>query len=238
MTISIVIPAYNEETYIAACLESVLRHKTDDVIEIIVVNNASTDRTAEVAARYPEVKVVHEPRKGTGFSRHRGFLEAKGQLIAYLDADTRIHEGWIHTIREEFRKDPEIVSLSGPFKYYDLSKWQSALVYAWWMGCALPAYWHRKFAALGANHVVKREALEKVGGFDTSIPFYGDDTNIARRLHKVGKVKWNTRFYNYSSARRLKAEGFVKVGTKYALNYFSQAYFEKTVTKEYADHRR
>ncbi len=238
MTISIVIPAYNEEQFIGACLESVLRHKTDDVIEIIVVNNASQDKTAEVAASYPGVKVVHEHRKGTGFARHRGFEEAKGHLIAYIDADSRIHDEWIPMIKDEFAKDPEIVSLSGPFKYYDLPKVQSAMVYAWWMAGALPAYWHKKFAALGANHVVKRDALVQIGGFDTSIPFYGDDTNIARRLHKVGKVKWNTRFFNYSSARRLKAEGFVRAGTKYAINYFTQAYFEKTVTKEYADHRR
>jgi len=237
MTISIVIPAYNEEKYIAACIESVLRHKTDDVIEIIVVDNASTDGTADVAASFPGVRVVREDQKGTGFARQRGFLEAKGELIAYIDADSRIHGHWFDIIQKEFQADETVVSLSGPFKYYDLPKWKGAIVYLWWMCCALPAYWHRRFAALGANHVIRRSALEKISGFDTTIPFYGDDTNIARRLHAVGNVLWNTGFYHNSSHPRLKSQGFLKSGALYAVNYFTQAYFGKTVTKEYADMR-
>lgn len=234
MSISVVIPAYNEEKYIAGCIESVLDNAPSDVLEIIVVCNACTDRTEDVALRYPKVKVVHEYRKGTGYARNRGFREAKGEILAYLDADTRIHPGWFPMVRDAFR-DPALVSFSGPCKFYDLPAWQSAAVYMWWMACAMPEYYRCKFAILGANFAVRKSALARIGGFDTSIVFWGDDTNLARRLRDVGDVKFTMDFYNYASARRLQGMGFLKAGTLYALNYLSQAYFQKTVTNSYGD---
>ena len=82
MRLSFVVPAYNEETYLPACLESILAQTRElgDDVEIIVVNNASTDRTREVALGYPGVKVVDEPRKGLTFARQAGFAASKGEL--------------------------------------------------------------------------------------------------------------------------------------------------------------
>lgn len=237
MTISIVIPAYNEEKYIAACIESVLKYKTKDVVEVIVVDNASTDATAAVAGAYPGVHVVREPNKGITWARQRGFLTATGDLIAYVDADSRVHETWVDDIVREFSRDEKVVCLSGPFKFYDIPKWKSTAIRAVWLSFAMPHYWHTKFMALGANLVIKRKALEEIGGFDTTIAFHGEDTNIARRLHDVGRVRWTPSFYNYSSARRLQAEGLAKSGMVYALNFISQAYMNKVATKEYKDHR-
>lgn len=230
MTISVVIPAYNEERYIAGCIESVLEHAPAELKDIIVVCNACTDRTAEIAARYPRVRVVHEPRKGTGYSRHRGFEESTGDILAYVDADSRIHDQWFPQVKREFSDDPNLASLSGPCRFYDIPAWQSAVVYMWWMALAVPEYYRSRFCILGGNFAVRRSALEAIGGFDLSIPFWGDDTNLARRLKDVGTVKFTLEFYNYSSARRLKHDGFIKVGTTYAINYFSQAYLEKSVT--------
>src|SRR3989338_9632627 len=100
--ISFIIPAYNEEHYIGPCLESVLAYAGDSIEEIIVVNNASTDRTAEVAGAFPKVRVVHEPRKGLTYARERGLKEARGELLAYIDADTRLHARWLPIVTEEF----------------------------------------------------------------------------------------------------------------------------------------
>lgn len=235
MTISVVIPAYNEEKYIADCIESVLSHAPENLVDIIVVCNACTDRTAEVALRYPQVRVVQEPRKGTGYARHKGFELSRGELVAYLDADTRIHDDWFPRIEREFASDRKLVSLSGPYKFYDLPEWKSKVVFMWWMACAMPEYHRCKFAILGGNFAVRRSALEAVGGFDTSIPFWGDDTNLARRLHAVGTVKFTMDFYNYSSARRLQGQGFVKAGTYYAINYLSQAYLQRTFMLGYGE---
>ena len=234
-TISVVIPAYNEEKYIAACIESVLAHAPRTLLEIVVVCNACTDRTADVALRYPKVRVVHEPRKGTGYSRNTGFREAKGDILAYLDADSRIHADWFPMIERGFARDPNLASLSGPYWFYDLPEWQSKFVYVWWTTLAVAEYNRCKFAVVGGNFAARRAAIEKVGGFDTSIAFWGDDTNIARRLRDAGKVKFTLDFFNYSSARRLKGQGFFTAGMHYAANYFSQAYFQKTINSGYGE---
>ena len=126
MRLSFVVPAYNEEAYLPACLESILAQTSDlgDDVEIIVVNNASTDRTREVALKYPGVRVVDEPRKGLTFARQAGFAASTGELIANVDSDSRLTPGWVKRVLKEFAADPKLVSLSGPFIYYDLTPQQ------------------------------------------------------------------------------------------------------------------
>ncbi|MDB4978697.1 MAG: glycosyl transferase family 2 [Candidatus Peribacteria bacterium] len=236
MTISVVIPAYNEEKYIGACLDSVIRFKSHRVTEIIVVDNASTDRTADIARSYPGIIVIQETRKGTGFARDAGFRMATGNILAYLDADTRVMEGWFETIEREFTK-PNLVCLSGPYWFFDLPTWQSVFLYYWWMTLALPAHAMAGYTVLGGNFATRKTALEAIDGFDTKIAFYGDDTNLGRRLYAIGDVKFSTRFYTYSSARRLQGQGMIKTGILYAMNYLSEVLFHKQVTDEYVDIR-
>src|ERR1019366_4439065 len=123
MRLSFVIPAYNEEAYLPACLESILAQTRElgDEVEIIVVNNASTDRTREVALAYSGVRVVDEPRKGLTFARQAGFAASTGKLIANVDSDSRLTPGWVDKVLVNFAGDAKMVALSGPFVYYDLS---------------------------------------------------------------------------------------------------------------------
>src|ERR1035441_7653186 len=94
--ISLVICAHNEEKYIASCLEYAiqssgwgrLHYKRDGFHEIIVIDNASTDRTKEIAEKYPNVRVVREEKKGLTRARQCGYLNAKGDVLAFIDADT------------------------------------------------------------------------------------------------------------------------------------------------------
>ncbi|HEX7964030.1 MAG TPA: glycosyltransferase family A protein, partial [Candidatus Saccharimonadales bacterium] len=93
-SVSIVIPAYNEERHLAACLEAI-RAQSEPPLEVVVVDNNSTDRTAEIARRYPFVRVVHEERQGIVFARGAGFDAARGDIIARIDADIVLPAGWI-----------------------------------------------------------------------------------------------------------------------------------------------
>src|ERR1035441_10065252 len=97
MRLSFAVPAYNEEAYLPACLESILAQTRElgDAVEIIVVNNASTDRTREVALGYAGVRVVDEARKGLTFARQAGFVASSGELIANVDSDSRLTPGWV-----------------------------------------------------------------------------------------------------------------------------------------------
>ncbi len=237
MRISVIIPAFNEENYLPRCLEHCLRHRSDNVHEVLVVDNACTDRTAEIARSFPGVRVIHEPRKGLTKARQCGFLHSDGDLLAFIDADTHVPSHWFTMVNQEFQKNPLLVALSGPYRYYDTTKLNAACAHLFQMVLGMPAYMMTKYMIMGGNFVVRRSAIEQIGGFDETIAFYGEDTNIARRLHAVGKVKFRPRFYAYSSARRFESDGIVKTGALYAANYLSEATFRRPATRTYRDHR-
>src|SRR3989338_4132988 len=100
MDISLIIPAYNEEASIGQCLETAIKNSKGRFKEIIVVDNASTDKTAEIARRYPSVTVVYEARKGTGNARQTGFEHSHGDIAAYIDSDSLIPEDWVDKIEK------------------------------------------------------------------------------------------------------------------------------------------
>jgi glycosyltransferase involved in cell wall biosynthesis len=244
MELSFVIPAYNEAATIGACLDSILEaldgRRGDS--EIIVVDNGSTDGTAEIAGSYPGVLVVPEPRKGITFARQAGFAKSRGELIANLDADTLLTPAWLETVRRRFSRDPRLVCLSGPFIYYDAPvsvRFCTRLFYR----AAFFTYLVNRFIlragslVQGGNFVCRRWALERIGGFDTTINFYGEDTDIAQRLHPQGRVVFTFRLPIYASARRIAAEGLVATGARYALNYFWVLAVGRPFTRESTDIR-
>lgn len=214
-----------------------MKHAPTHLHEIIVVDNASTDATSALAGKFPNVKVVSEPKKGLTHARQRGWKEASGTHFAYIDADTRIHERWFAIIREKFSADESLIALSGPYDYFDLPTLHRFIVRWYWRLMAAPASLLTGYVMVGGNFVVKREALEQINGFDTTIAFYGEDTNIARRLHAVGKVHFSRHFFIFSSGRRLAKEGILKTGWTYVLNYLSEVLRHKPATKRYTDIR-
>lgn len=235
--ISLIIPAYNEEKMIGHCLEAVMKNAPGRFFEILVIDNASTDKTAEIAERFPNVRVVRENWKGLTRARERGRLEAKGDLLAYIDADTEIPPQWIEKVENFFATHPNAVSLSGPYHYPDASGLLSlSLKVSWWLLVPI-TYRIVGFMLIGGNFVAKKEALLKMGGFDTSIEFYGEDTNIARRLSAFGDVVFRMDFFINSSSRRFQKEGFFKTNITYVLNFFSEAFLKRPLHKKYQDIR-
>jgi glycosyltransferase involved in cell wall biosynthesis len=262
MRLSFVVPAYNEEAYLPACLESIVdqtRALPSNTCEIIVVNNASTDRTREVALRYPGVTVVDEPRKGLTFARQAGFAASTGALIANVDSDSRLTPGWVSKVLTTFaeaeasaaakpnaaaRPDTQrpLAAFSGPLVYYDLTPRQRVLVHVFymtaWTTYAINRYILRVGSMVqGGNFVVNRAALEAIGGFNTAISFYGEDTDIARRLNDVGEVRFTFDLKMSSSARRLKSEGMLTMAGRYSINYLWTTFFKRPFTDTYVDIR-
>src|ERR1035437_2340280 len=119
MKVSVIIPAHNEEAYIGAVIKKVLALDYPD-FEVIFVDNASTDKTAEIARGFG-VKVLTETRKGTGWARECGRLEAKGEIIANLDADCLPDPDWIKKGVKLFSNE-KIYAVNGPYDYYDSNK--------------------------------------------------------------------------------------------------------------------
>ncbi len=244
MRLSFVIPAYNEESYLPACLESILGQtgRLGNQVEIVVVNNASSDRTREVALSYPGVVVVDEMRKGLPWARQAGFLASTGELIANVDADSRLTPGWVAKVLAEFERLPEMVAFSGPVIYYDLKRSERFSVQIFYL-IAFSIYVLNRYVlragsmVQGGNFVLRRAALESIGGFNTDIAFYGEDTDVARRLNRVGKVVFTFQLKMFSSARRLKSEGMLRIGVRYTMNYFWTTFRKRPFTETYVDHR-
>ncbi len=244
MKLSIVIPAYNEEKYIGRCLTSVfsqietLGGRFD--IEVIVVNNTSVDRTAEIAAEFADVLVVNENQKGLTKARQAGFAASKGDLVANVDADSKLPEGWIEKVFSEFEKNEKLVALSGPFIYDHSSRLSSFFVWFWYrvgqMTHFVNQYIFKNGAMLqGGNFILRRNALEKIGGYDTSIDFWGEDTDIAKRISKVGRVKFTFKLPMITSPRRFRKDGFIVAAWKYFINYIWVLFSGKPFLKEYEE---
>ncbi len=244
MRLSFVIPAYNEEAYLPACLESILvqTRGLGEFVEIVVVNNASSDRTREVAGGFAGVRVVDEPRKGLTYARQAGFAASTGELVANVDADSRLTPGWVDRVLGAFEAEPRMVSLSGPLVYYDLTPRQRVLVQLFY-ATAFVSYamnrWVLRVGSMvqGGNFVLRREALEAIGGFNLAISFYGEDTDIARRISRMGKVRFTFALKMFSSARRLKKEGMFTIAGRYSINYLWTTFRKRPFTEEYLDIR-
>ncbi len=244
MRMSFVVPAFNEELYLGDCLRSILRDtaELEEAVEILVVNNASTDGTRGVALSFPGVRVVEEPLRGLSRARQAGFLAGTGDLVANVDADSRLPEGWTRRVLASFAADPGMVALSGPLVYYDLPSRERLLVrgfYAMaWVSYAVNRYLLGVGSMVqGGNFVVTRAAMERIGGCDVSIVFYGEDTDLARRLHKVGRVRFTFGLPMLSSARRLKHEGLLRMAWRYALNYLWTTFRKRPFTEAHQDIR-
>ena len=227
MTISVIVCAHNEARYLPACLHSVLaQSRLPD--ELLVINNASTDETPLVASQIPHVRVVDEPRKGLVVARETGRRHASGDLLIYLDADCRAPLTWLERIERRFDRDAALIALSGPYRYYDWDWTGRALIRAYDFTLA-PAtqLLVRHLLRIGTifyggNFAVRKEALERIGGFDTSIEFHGEDTNLGRRLFAIGKVGLFHDCYLYTSARRYVAMGKGAVFRLYVRNFTSE----------------
>jgi glycosyltransferase involved in cell wall biosynthesis len=244
VTISFVVPAYNEEALIASCLYAILAEisRIGCGAEIIVVDNNSTDGTRQIAAAIPGVVIVDEPQRGLVQARRAGCLAARGELIANIDADTMIPPGWLDMVLAVFAKYPDLAALSGPFIHYDVSKTVRATVAVFYrfafLGYLLVRFVFRAGSMMqGGNFVVRKSALDAVDAFNPDFSFYGEDTELARRLSKVGAVKFSFALPAFSSGRRLAAEGLFRVAFHYSMNYLWTLMFKQPFTLDWLDFR-
>jgi len=225
--LSVIVCAHNEARFLPACLHSLLA-QTRVPDEIVVVNNASTDETRAVAQQIPFVYVVDEPRKGLVVARETGRRAATGDILVYLDADCRAPLTWLERVERRFLRAPTLIALSGPYRYYDWDWWGRLLIRAYDFTLAPATQLLVKHLLrigtvfYGGNFAVRRRALDWIGGFDTSIEFHGEDTNLGRRLFAVGKVGLFHDCFLHTSARRYVAMGKGTVFRLYVRNFTSE----------------
>lgn len=221
MRLSIVIPAYNEEKYIEKCLRA-LDEQRDSNTEIIVVDNASTDNTAEIASCYAD-KVVREPSKGVAIARQRGLMEASGDIVAFTDADTLVGENWVSTIRERLTSSSE--AIYGPVHLLDGKTLEKIAARYFFTGFLRLTHLLGFPNVCGQNFAARRELLLRVGGFNTSLKS-AEDVELGRRIGKVARLEFVPEMKVYTSARRLRA-GYLKFLSHHTANFIYMLVLKK-----------
>jgi len=182
--VSLYIPCLNVEGYIAPVLEGVL-HQSLPVDEILIVDDGSTDRTVEIAGRYPVTIVRHERNRGLAPARNTGFLRSRNDLVAALDADCVPDATWLETLVSAMA-NPSVALAGGKLVETRLDS-----VADRWRQSHMPQDWgdarivNPKFV-FGSNTVARKSAVDEVGGYDERMRTNGEDVDLSQRLRARG----------------------------------------------------
>lgn len=114
MNVSVIIPVWNGEGVIGQCLEALYAHVTASLLEVICVDNASTDGSAEVIARFPQVRLLRQPvNLGFAGGVNVGLAAAQGDILLLLNQDCLVHEGWATAVLHPFTLSPKTGIVGG-----------------------------------------------------------------------------------------------------------------------------
>jgi glycosyltransferase involved in cell wall biosynthesis len=205
--ISVVVPAYNEEENIAACLESLHRQTLPrSGYEIIVVDGNSKDRTREIAAPLADLVFI-QASKRVGGARNDGAMRAKGEILATTDADCVLPPDWLERIRDDFAQYHPVQLYGTVYPREPGLKHRISLWFANTFS-RLGYYTRTLYYTLGCNSAFDREAFIKAGMYRTIDA--GDDLEIARRMKKHGKVLFDPKLRVGFSMRRYQQFGTLR----------------------------
>jgi len=208
MKLSVVIPAYNEEKCLPATLDAVsAEFERSSAGELIVVDNDSTDRTAAIAEENGAI-VLREAEHNIARVRNAGAKQASGDVLLFIDADTRVKAGLIERIAREM-SDPAclggavMVSYDEPIPSLTHYYLQFCIVAGRVMGIRN-----------GAAQFCRREAFDELGGYDETI-FVGEDIDFQYRLNRLARSRGGrTAFITdppvVTSARRFVHFGLIR----------------------------
>jgi glycosyltransferase involved in cell wall biosynthesis len=180
--VSVVVPVRNGADMIGDCISSILAcDYPPDRHEVLVVDNASTDATAEVVRRHP-VRLLTEPRRGVSFARNRGIAAGRGDVFAFIDGDCLADPAWIGELARPFQ-DPEVGCVAGELRHLPATtaaERQAVRMLGEWQRYAVssnPPY------AITANAAYRREVFESIGPFDTRMP-RAQDVELGLRFNE------------------------------------------------------
>lgn len=208
MLVSVVIPAYNEEKYLAATLQSVKNQTHFDFdYEVIVADAQSTDQTAQIAKNFG-AKVINVPKLNPAIARQKAVEQTQGEIIFCLDADTTLPKDHLQKIIEIFKKEPKTVAITGLISGQSPSFLANFLYLFATSLFTYGSFLLGKPVLQGQSFAFRKKAFDTVGGFNCQLGF-AEDLELAQRLSKVGKVKLLPRILGFSSVRRLQEGSFV-----------------------------
>ena len=196
--VSYVIPSYQGERLLPACLDSVFSQRTDLPYEVIVVDDCSSDGSAElVSSSYAEVRlIVNQHNRGCAASKNIGAAEAQGAYIAFLDNDIELDPGWLEAMMNRFENEGERLGACASHilinGYSSLLNSTGGLInllgYAWDRGIFgqdTDSYRHNIHVmwACAAATIVRTDIFKEIGGFDSVYEYLFDDVDLGWRMN-------------------------------------------------------
>ncbi len=185
MKVSVIVPAYNSQKFISKCIEALLAQKYQcDDYEIIIIDDGSTDRTAEIVRAYP-VKYLFQKNQGPAAARNIGAKEAKGEIILFTDSDCVPSDNWIEEMIRPF-EEPEVMAVKGAYRNRQKSI----------MARFAQLEFEERFEMLKRAKSIdmidtysagyRRSIFLQMGGFDTNFPVANnEDTELSYRMSKL-----------------------------------------------------
>jgi GT2 family glycosyltransferase len=251
---SIIIPVFNKAEFTFQCLRSLARELDADDAEIIIVNNASTDETAELLARFGETLRVVSNNENRGFvdACNQGAQAARGQYLVFLNNDAVVLPGWLDELIQTVEADESIGAVGSIFLYPD-GRIQEAGAIIWRDGAAFHHGWggspddpRYAFArdvdyCSGASLLIRRDLFERLGGFDRRYaPAYYEDADLCFGVRASGfRVRYQplSRVLHYEGATAGKdtSVGFKRFQIVNRAKFFEK--WREVLEREHFEHR-
>jgi len=210
--VSVIIPAHNEETEISDAIEALLRQNyPKNKIEIIIVDDNSTDRTREVVSKYPVKLFLHAENRGAGAARNTGIKNARGDIVAFTDAHNIANENWLTNLLKHY-DDQDLGGVGGAdYVVFDTTNWKRRII----LECMSLYAGSKKMATTsGSNQSFRKSILEKIGGYDENL-LKSQEAEINWRVEKAGyKIEFEPNAKVYLKSRDT-FKGFIKQGFFY-----------------------
>lgn len=215
--ISVIVPAKNEQKHIGECLNSLLNQEIpEDLFEVIVVDNGSTDNTVLIASSYDRVKVVSAPNLNVGAVRNIGANEAVGEFLAFIDADCVAPNNWLLNIHKHLKVSSTIVG-GGAMLPHNPDPIERFWLLEGPNGHNIPR------ELIGATFAVSKANFESVGGFDESVTS-GEDSDLSMRFRAKGfKVLISRDFSVIHLGNAKTSIDFIKRQIWHSENYLKNA---------------
>ena len=183
--VAIVIPECNATLTIAQCIEACLAQKYGGYIEVIIVDDGSKDRTAEVVPQYPSVKLITQSNSGPSRARNRGWKASNCQIIFFTDSDCVPNPLWVANNIQQYTSD-KVAGVGGSYSILNPDSFFARCIHE--EICYRHRKMPRKATFLGSYNVsFRREILEKVGGFEETYKMAsGEDNDLSYKIIRLG----------------------------------------------------
>ncbi len=218
-TATVIVPAFNSQNTISLCIESLLSQDyPSHLIEIIVVDDGSTDRTVEIAQKY-NIKIISQKNSGPATARNAGIKEATADIVLFTDADCRPDHDWVRKMLAAFR-DSEVVAVKGAYRTVQQEvvarfvQYEYQEKYQWMSGFANIDFIDTYSAGF------RKQALLDIGGYDESFRLPSvEDQELSFRLAACG---YKMVFQPEATVKHLHSDSF----WKYAKKKFKIGYYK------------